>query len=33
MLVAVAKVGAKVQWHGEDKLIEYSQLKFRRILE
>ncbi len=29
MLVAVAKVGAKVQWHGEDKLTELKPTKIR----
>ncbi|EKD43119.1 MAG: hypothetical protein ACD_72C00448G0001 [uncultured bacterium] len=29
MLVAVAKVGAKVQWHGEDKLTELQPTKIR----
>ncbi len=29
MLVAVAKVGAKVQWHGEDKLTELKPAKIR----
>ena len=29
MLVAVAKVGAKVQWHGEGELIELKPTKIR----